>query len=233
MYMFRTKIFGSSRCLVILLAVLAGSVSAFSQDRPSVFQSWNEVQLIVPVVRSEEAGKTVNKLTAVFNGIARIGRGELVDGRMGAELDFRVNKYVTLVGSALYRGDEAVENVKHCETRLAAGATFSVMIEKFSIRDRNLFEHRVRNSRNDINVYRNRLQISHPVTHNGKTIFSPFLSEEIFYDMSVHRINNNELFLGITRQLTKRTALDVAYIRNDTAPANVNGLSLALKITLR
>ena len=199
-----------------------------------MFQSWNEVQFIVPLVRTEDAkGKTVNKVTAIFNGIGRFGRGQLVDGRAGAELNFRVNRYLTLVGSALYRGDEVVENVRHGETRLAAGATLTLLLSRFSIRDRNLIEHRVRVDRNDINVWRHRLQISHPVTHNGKTLFSPFLSEELFYDTHAHRVNNNELFLGVTRQLSKRTALDIAYIRNDTAPANVNGLSLALKITLR
>ena len=87
--------------------------------------------------------------------------------------------------------------------------------------------------RNDISVYRTRLQISVPVKHNGKILFSPFLSEEAFYDFHADRFNNNELFLGITRRLNPRTELDVAYIRNDTAPANVNGLSLNLKITLR
>jgi len=223
----------NGRYLVIIIILFAGSVSAFAQDRPSVFQSWNEVQLIVPLVRGEDTGKTVNKVTAIFNGIGRFGRGQLVDARLGAELNFRLNKYVTLVGSALYRGDEVVEGRRHGETRLAAGATFSALLKKFSIRDRNLIEHRVRVDRNDITLYRNRLQISHPVTHNGKTLFSPFLSEEIFYDTSIDRINNNELFLGVTRQLSKSTALDIAYIRNDTAPANVNGLSLALKITLR
>jgi len=213
--------------------LMSANVLAFSQDRPSVFQSWNEVQLIVPLVRTEIAsGEKLNKVTAVFSGIGRFGRGQLVDGRIGAELDFRVNKYLTLVTGALYRGDEVVENVKHGETRLAAGATVSLKLGKFSIRDRNLIEHRVRNDRNDITVWRHRLQISYPITHNGKTLFSPFLSEELFYDTSARRFNNNELFLGITRQLTRQTALDIAYIRNDTAPANVNGVSLTLKITL-
>src|SRR5688572_4833715 len=107
------------RCFVIFVMLISAKVLAFSQDRPSVFQSWNELQLIVPLVRTEDAGgKKLNKVTAVFNGIGRFGRGQLVDGRIGAELDFRVNKYLTLVTSALYRGDEVVENVRHGETRL-------------------------------------------------------------------------------------------------------------------
>ena len=205
----------------------------FAQDRPSLFQSWNEVQLIVPFIRDEDAGKSVDKVTAIFNGIARFGRGEWVDGRVGAEMNFRANKYLNIIASALERRDEQFDNQPHSEIRLAVGATLSAMLKQFSIRDRNLYERRVRASRNDINVWRHRLQISHPLKHEGKTLFSPFLSEELFYDASVNRFNNNELFLGITRSLTSRMALDIAYIRNDTAPANVNGLSLNLKITLR
>lgn len=219
-----------------LCGVLLGvALTGFSQDRPSVFQSWNEVQLIVPVVRSTDAeGKSVNQITAIFNGIARFGRDvDLTDGRGGIELNFRANKHLTFVTSALYRGDEVVENVQQFETRLDVGATFSATWNQVSFRDRNLYEYRVRSGRNDISVYRHRFQMSFPFKHNGKPLFSPFLSEEAFYDFSVNRFNNNELYLGVTRRLSSRSELDIAYIRNDTNPANVNGLSLNLKITLR
>jgi len=210
------------------------ALTGASQDRPSVFQSWNELQLIVPLVHSADAeGKTVNKITAIYSTIGRLGRDDVTDARAGVELNFRANKYLTFVTSALYRRDEAVENVKHYETRLAVGPTFSATWKQVSFRDRNLYEYRVRSGRNDISVYRNRLQISVPVKHKGKILFSPFLSQEAFYDFSVNSFNNNELFLGIPRRLNSRTELDIAYIRNDTAPANVNGLSLSLKITLR
>jgi hypothetical protein len=222
-----------SSCLVLL--VILGWVSTLrAQERPTVFQSWNEVQLIVPVTRYvDPQGKTSNRITSIFSGVGRIGRGELVDGRLGLELNFRANKYVTLITSVLERTDEAVDDHRHSEIRIAGGATFSFLMKEFSLRDRNLYERRARAGRNDINVYRQRLQISHPLKYKGKTIISPFLSEEAFYDMSVRRFNNNELFLGVTRRLRKGTDLDIAYIRNNTNPANVNGLSLALKIALR
>ena len=217
-------------CGVVLVATSAG----FSQGRPSVIQSWNEVQLIVPVARSTDSeGNSVNKITAIFNGIARFGRdADLTDGRGGIEFNFRANKHITLVTSALYRGDAVVEHVQQYETRLAAGATFSATWKQVSFRDRNLYEYRVRSGRNDISVYRHRFQASFPVKHKGKILFSPFLSEEAFFDFSVTQFNNNELFLGVTRRLNSQTELDIAYIRNDTSPANINGLSLNLKITL-
>ena len=222
------------RCFAVLLAVTVCALSIQAQDRPSVFQWWNEVQLIVPVVRfTDGRGKTVNKVTTIFSGVARVGRGELIDGRLGVEMDFRAGGHVTLITSVLERTDELVDNHQHSEIRIAGGATFSFLAKEFSFRDRNLYERRARAGRNDISVYRQRLQISHPLRHNGKILFSPFLSEEAFYDMSVNRVNNNELFLGVTRRLNRRTDLDIAYIRNDISPANANGLSLALKIALR
>jgi len=220
---------------VLFGILLVGTVTGFSQDRPSVLQSWNEVQLIVPVARfTDSEGRSVNKVTVIFNGIARFGRSvELTDGRGGVEFNFRANKHLTFVTSALYRRDEVVDNVRHFETRLAVGPTFAAGWKQISFRDRNLYEYRVRSGRNNISVYRQRFQMSFPLKHNGKTLFSPFLSEEAFYDFSAGRFNNNELFLGVTRRLSPRTTLDIAYIRNDTKPANVNGLSLNLKITLR
>ena len=217
-------------CCILLGASLTGA----AQDRPSVFQSWNEVQLIVPLVRSSDGeGKSVDRITAIFSGIARFGRDDVTDARAGVELNFRANKYVTFVTGALYRGDEVVENTRQYETRLDIGATFSATWKQVSFRDRNLYEYRVRSGRNDISVYRHRLQVSVPVKHNGKILFSPFLSEEVFYDLSANSYNSNELFLGVTRRLSSQTELDIAYIRNHTNPANVNGLSLNLKIRLR
>ncbi|PYT01980.1 MAG: hypothetical protein DMF63_03860 [Acidobacteria bacterium] len=222
-------------CFVLWVPLAVVPLTAFSQSLPSVFQSWNQVQLIVPVKRStDHEGKSVNKITAILDGIARFGRdADLTDGRLGVEMQFRTNKHLTFVASALYRRDEIVEHVNHYETRLAVGPTFSARWKQVLFRDRNLYEYRVRSGRHDISVYRNRFQISVPLKHKGKTLFSPFLSEEAFYDFSANSFTNNELFLGVTRRLNPRTELDVAYIRNDAAPTNVNGLSLALRITLR
>lgn len=215
----------------MLVATLAGS----AQDRPTEFQSWNQVQLIYPLVRSTDSeGKTVNKVTGIFDTIARFdGDTGINDARAGFELQFRANHFLTFVTSALYRGDEVTKHQRRYETRLAAGATFSGVWKEVIFRNRNLYEYRLRSARNDISVYRNRTQVTFPLKHNDKTLFSPFVSEEFFYDMSANSVNNNELYIGITRRFNPRTELDIAYIRNDTNPVNANGLSLALRITLR
>ena len=216
-----------------------GSATAALSQTPqpgSVFQSWNEVQLIVPVVRSKDAkGKTVNRVTATFNGIFRLGRKDvdLVDRRMGVMFDFRVNKYLSVITGALYRKDEIVKNAPHTETRLDFGAILSKTWHDFLFRDRNMYEHRFRNGRSDTNLYRQRIQISHPVKHAGKVLFSPFISEEGYYDLGARSWVQNEFYAGISRSINRMTSIDIAYLHNASKPANVNGLSLNLKITLK
>ncbi len=223
---------------IVFLIIFFNSTAAFSQTKPlpSAFQSWNEVQLILPLVRSKDSkGKNIDKVTATFNGIARVGRKNLdfLDDRAGLTLDFRVNKYLSLLTGALYRRDELIENVRRYETRLDFGATLSKTWRDFSFRDRNMLEHRFRNGRADINLYRQRIQASYPINHKNKIIFSPFVSEEGYFDLSSKIWLQNEFFSGITRVINRKTSIDIAYVRNDSRPVNVNGLSLNLKIRLK
>ena len=226
------------RLLVILPIIFLFSTAAFSQPSPlpSQFQSWKEVQLIVPFVRSKDPkGKTVDKITATFTGTLRIGRSNLdfLDNRVGATIDFRVNRYLSLFTAALYRKDETVVNVRRYETRLDVGATFSKTWRNFSFRDRNTFEHRFRNGRSDLNLYRQRIQVSYPIKYKEKEIFSPFISEEGYYDLGLKTWVQNEFYAGITRRINQKTSIDIAYLRNDSRPVNVNGISLNLRIRLR
>ncbi len=226
------------RLLFVLPIIFLYSAVAFPQTAPlpSGFQSWNEVQMILPLVRGKDAkGKTIDKLTATFNGILRIGRSNLdfLDNRTGVAIDFRVNRHLILLTNVLYRKDELVPNVRRFETRLDVGATVFKTWRDFSFRDRNMFEHRFRNGRIDTNLYRQRIQVSHPLKYNKKEIFSPFISEEGYYDLQAKTWIRNEFYAGITRRLNKQITIDIAYLRSDTRPVNVNGISLNLKIRLR
>lgn len=226
------------RLTLLLATFLSCITAAFSQSAPlpSQFQSWNEVQLIVPIAHAKDAkGKKIDKVTATLSGILRIGRSNLdfLDNRLSTTVDFRVNRYLSLLTSVMYRKDEITVNQRRFETRLDAGATLSKTWSKFSFRDRNLFEHRFRNGRADLNLYRQRIQISRPVTFNKKELFAPFISEEGYYDLQLKSWVQNEFYAGITRRLNKKTSIDIAYVRNDTRPINVNGISLSLRIKLR
>ncbi len=226
------------RILLISAAVFLFADAAFSQTSPlpSQFQYWNEVQLILPLVGAKDAkGKSFDKVTASFSGVLRIGRGnfDFLDNRIGTTVDFRVNRHLSLLTGVLYRKDELIKNRRRYETRFGVGATFFGTWRGFTLRDRNMFEHRFRNLRNDLNLYRQRIQVSRPVKIKNKEIFSPFVSEEGYYDLHLRKWVQNEFFAGITRKLTPKTSIDLAYIRVDSQPVNVNGISIGLKIRLR
>jgi hypothetical protein len=223
--------------LISLFSFFLFSHTALSQTSlPEKFQSWNEVQLIVPLARKKDSkGKTVDRVTATFSGILRIGRKnwDFLDNRYGVTLDFRVNKFLSLMTATLYRKDELVVNRRNYETRLDFGFVATKTWKKITFKDRNMYEHRFRNSRSDTNLYRNRLNISYPIKHKEKEIFSPFISEEGYLDLKTKKWVQNEFYAGITRKLTPKISLDLAYVRNDSSPTNVNGFSTSLKIKLR
>jgi hypothetical protein len=126
--------------LIVPFLIFLFSQTIFSQTSlPSKFQSWNELQLIVPLKRKEDSsGKKVDLVTATFTGILRIGRKnwDFIDNRYGVTLDFRVNKYFSLMTAALYRKDELVVNRRNYETRLDLGFVVSKTWKNFSFKDR-------------------------------------------------------------------------------------------------
>lgn len=223
--------------IIFTFLLLLCSQTFYSQTSlPEKLQSWNEIQLIVPLKQGEDSkGKKIDKITATFSGIFRFGRKnwDIVDNRYGFTLDFRVNKFFSLMTATLYRKEEQILNRRNYETRLNFGFNLSKTLKKFNIRDRNMYERRFRNSRNDLNLYRNRLNISYPLFHKGKEIFAPFISEEAYLDLQTGKWVQNEFYVGISRKITPKITFDVSYIRNDSSPINVNGLSTALRIKFR
>lgn len=224
------------RLSLLISALLLGCAAGAAQSLPSEFESWNEVQLIVPLVRDKDSkGKSVDRLTAIFSGISRVGRNPVkpLDSRVAAALDYRVNKYFSLMGAVLYRRDELTPRIDRYETRLDLGFVLTKTWGNFTFRDRNVIEHRFRNSRKDINIYRNRGQVSYSIKHKNKELFAPFIANEGYYDLTNKLWSQNEFHAGISRRLTKRTVLEAAYTRNDSRPFNANALNLTLKIKLR
>jgi hypothetical protein len=226
------------RLLLLSLAVFLCLNVTFAQTPPlnSEFQSWNEIQLILPVLKGKDSRKkSFDKITFTFTGNLRIGRRnfDLLDNRIATSIDFRVNKLVSLMTGVLYRKDELTINRQRFETRLSGGVVFSKSWKGFTFRNRNMFEHRFRNSRNDTNLYRNRIQLSYPLKFKNKELFTPFISEEGYLDLLSHNWVQNEFYAGLSRKINPRTSIDLAYLRNDSQPVNVNGFSFSLKIRLR
>jgi hypothetical protein len=190
-------------------------------------QSWNDVQFTIPVSK---------KVDFLIQGTLRIGGNlsKAVDERWGFGFNYKLNKYVTL--SELYFHREArPPNGRHeVEERLTLGATFRKPIGKFTLSDRNSVERRWRQPQVDAWRYRNRLQIEHPFTIQ-KAKFNWFISDEVFYDWSLHDWVRNRFAVGASHVFNKHFTGDLYYMRqNDgrSRPGDVNVIGTVMRFRL-
>lgn len=211
-----------STCIIF---ALLSSIS-FAQTVPidSDFQVWNETTLAFPIIKkTDKAGKESDKLSILIFGTLRLGQNRLfpVDGRIGGGVDLKINKYLSVSPTYLYRHGAPQRNSKEYEHRVRFDATVSNSWKHFGLKDRNRVEYRFRHSRADSVRYRNKLTLTVPVKHKGREIFSPFISEEFFYDFTAKLFAQNELSIGFTRKLSSNASAEIFYLRRDTKGSSI------------
>ena len=224
-----------------VIIVLFLAINSFSQQQSPYYsdiQMWNTVQITVPIFKGKDSkDKPFDKVAVVFDGIARLGRNVTypVDTRFSTTLDFRINKYLKFSPGYLYQRSEIVPRIKNYESRLTLAGNFEKKFANFTFKHRSMFEYKFRNSRSNTQVYRSRYQISHPVKFHEKEIFSPFISEEPFYEFTNKVWNRNEFFAGISRRITKSLVMDFFYINQwakTGLPHTVNGFGISFKVRI-
>ena len=208
------------KILLLVPAIIALCFSlALGQSRvpKSDNQSWNDVQITIPMT------KQVDFLTQVT---LRLGDNisQTVDQRWGVGFAFKVHKYVTLTPFYFHREARAPNSFHESEDRLTLGGVVRFPLGKFTIADRNWIERRWREPQRDAVRYRNRLQVERPFKINGAK-FTWFVSDEVFYDWSLHVWPRNRAAAGITHPFNKHLTLELYYTRqNDshTRPGDLN-----------
>lgn len=221
---------------VVLLAVSAAFGQSVVSD--SDFQVWNETAFAFPVIKSKDkAGKEFDRLSMLVFGTLRLGQNRLfpVDTRLGAGFDYKINKYLNLTPTYLYRRGAPQRNRKEFERRIRFDLTVGNKWKKFSIKDRSRVEYRARNNSSDSVRYRNKFTFALPVKVKNKEIFSPFVAEEIYYDFSAKQFSSNEFTTGITRQINKNASAEIFYVRRDNRSGqirHINGVGVNLKFRI-
>jgi len=196
---------------IALLSLMLLATSAFAQTTSRIpetdVQNWNDVQLTVPVNK---------KVDLLMQGTLRLGDDltKAVDERFGAGFNYKVNPYITLQESVFGRVARAPRGRSEHETRLTFGASLQKTISKFALSDRNWFERRWRDPQVDAWRYRNRLRLEHPFQIN-KAKFTWFVSDEVFYDWSLHDWVRNRAAVGVARTFNKHFTLDIYYMRQN------------------
>ncbi|HYW74258.1 MAG TPA: DUF2490 domain-containing protein [Pyrinomonadaceae bacterium] len=180
-------------------------------------QSWNDIQLTIPLDKRTEF---------VIQGTLRLvdNMTDPGDERWGFRFNRTIEKHVTLQGLYFHREAKPPRGKAEYEDRLTFGANLRFPIQKFIFTSRNWFERRWRQPQVDAWRYRNRLQLEHPFKI-GKTRFMWQISDEPFYDWSLHVWPRNRMSAGISHTFNKHLTLDLNYTRqNDshTRPGDLN-----------
>lgn len=215
----------------LLFGLATISTQAQTNNQPQdENQSWNEVQLIAPLNK---------KTDLIFIGVFR-GGGNFsgfmrpVDERGGGGIAFKLNKYLTIMPTYLYVAQQPTPTRKNFEHRLILNITGKVSLGKFTFTDRNLIERRVRHSLNDFVMYRNRLQIDHPVKL-GSLTFKAYIADEAFYSSLQKAWIRNRIAFGVFKQITPRFYGEVFYVRQNDGlarPGDVHAIGTLFKINM-
>ncbi|MGI9055748.1 MAG: DUF2490 domain-containing protein [Pyrinomonadaceae bacterium] len=193
-----------SVAFIILTAISVSAQSAPERDT----QLWNEFTVSIPIK------STADKLSVFVSGGLRIGQNlrHFIDERIVAGFEYKFNKYFSYSSSYLYRAGQPFKNRKEYEHRVRFDLSIENKWKKFSLKDRNRVEYRMRQSRSDSVRYRNKIQLKIPVKKDGREIFAPFVADEPFYDFSVKKFTRNEFSAGISKKFNKNFSADFYYI---------------------
>lgn len=97
------------------------------------------------------------------------------------------------------------------ENRPHINATFKWRWSNFKLEDRSRLEYRVREGKDDVFRYRNRLLLKLPLKWTDLNI-QPYMADEIFLDFEKGELNRNRLYLGANGNLGKGLKAEAYYL---------------------
>jgi hypothetical protein len=144
----------------------------------------------------------------------------------------RLTKNVSL--GAGYRCERRQEdNSWTTENRLFVPLTLKWAVQDWTIQLRNQLEYRDLENDQDRWRFRERIMLGHPVHLGGLTV-TPFVSEELFYDVTVEQTEQNRVAVGLSIPRGEHMTFAVFYMnkadRDDHwSTANILGTEVAFK----
>lgn len=216
---------------IIFALLLFGGCALFAHAQTTAdeedFQSWNDLQLTVPMTKHFDF---FTQITMRFgDNVTRLS-----DGRFGLGFVWKPNKAWSF--SPFYLNIRARNSAGRFRTehRLNLRAQYRFPFKKFGLSHRSLFEYRLRNPRNSWR-YRPSLTFEKDIPKKFIPAARFYVTEEIFYDSLLKEFSRNRFTVGITKTLTKKLALDVYYMRqNDgfSRPGDLNVIGTSWKVRL-
>ncbi len=206
-----------------LLLVFTTFVSAQQDDED--IQSWNELQITVPVAK---------KVDLTISTTARIGNNvsQFRDGRFGIGMIFKPTKSFALAPS--YIAIVARNNAGrfHDEHRLSFKGIYKFPVKGFGLSHKSTYEFRIRTSGN-LWQYRPSLTFEKPLPKKLLDKSKLFVTNEFFYMSATKKFSRNRFSVGVSRVIDKRLTLDVYYLRQNDGyahPGDLNVLGTTWKV---
>jgi hypothetical protein len=219
--------------ILLLIGVLFFSVTtAFSQTDDTDTQFWNETTVEFPLDPDNK------KISGVVIGNLRVtdNISDLSDKRIGFGVKYKATKNITVSPSYIFRVQTASGRSNRYEHRLRLDIVPGKSFKNFSIENRSRFEHRFKTAgRDDDTFYRNRTKLKIPVKKDDKTIITPYVSNDTYFDIQNPRVYRNDTVGGISKKFTNNFTTEFFYqyrrnFQSGTKHINIIGVNLKFKV---
>jgi len=197
-----------------------------AQDDEDI-QSWNEVQITAPLSKKFDF---ITSLTARFDkNITRLNNARYMIGYV-----WKPNKSVSVSPFYQYIQGRNSAGRFRVEHRLHLRGVYKFPVKKFGLSHRSQFEYRIRASRNTWR-YRPSLTFEKAIPEKILSNAKFYVTEEPFYDSATSKFSRNRFSVGINKDLSKKLALEVYYLRQNDGfshPGDLNVIGTSWKIKL-
>ncbi len=217
------------KILLLLVFICFGRFFANAQAlvKQDDIQSWNDVQLTVPMTKKVDFWTSVTM---------RFGKNvtQLNDGRYAVGFIFKPNKSWSFQPFYWHIDMRNSRNQLRIEHRLNLRVNYRFPFKRFGLSHRSTFEYRLRSPLNSFR-YRPSLTFDKDLPKNIIPKAKFYVTEEVFYDSLLKKFSRNRFTVGITKTLTKQLSLDLYYMRqNDgfSRPGDLHVIGTSLKIKL-
>lgn len=210
---------------LICFGVLFANAQTVTDDED--IQSWNDVQLTIPVNKQFDF---YTLLTLRFaKNVTRVN-----EGRIGAGFTYHPNKSWSFQPFYLFIDARNSRSQFKAEHRLNMRIGYHFPIKSFGLTHRSTFEYRIRQPLNSWR-YRPSLTFDKDIPKSFIPKAKFYVTEEVFYDSLLDKFSRNRFTVGITKTLTKKLSLDLYFMRQNDGyshPGDLSVIGTAWKIKL-
>lgn len=215
----------------LFIAIILSASGVFAQTDDDDVQFWNETTVEFPLDRENK------KVSGVVIGNLRITDNitDFSDKRIGFAVKYKANKLITIQPSYIFRLQTSSAPNRY-EHRLRLDITPKKAFDNFSIENRSRFEHRIKTAnRTDETYYRNRTKVGIPVKKGGDTLFTPFVSNDTYFDLKNTRVHRNDSVGGISKEFSDTFTTDFFYqyrhnFQSSTKHISIIGVNFKFKL---